>query len=182
MWCDIDANAFESLKKKCFFHFYQILAVPFFDVSDFCHIKYFQFREIFGEQQYTKTAKLRFVIIAILFLSKFCFSQLLYHCFGMRFSSKTGIFILSRRKIFICIVYRYHFQDRLHCSQDKSWFQKTKCVKIILRHFQHCCWQALEAVNRRCSSTKKVLSKIFKIWRKIAVLESFFIKVTGRTN
>ena len=173
---------FWIIKKKMFFHFYQILAVPFFDVSDFCHIKYFQFREIFGEQQYTKPAKLRFVIIAILFLSKFCFSQLFYHCFGMRFCSKTGIFILSRRKIFLCIVYRYQCQDRLHCSQDKSWFRETKCVKIILRHFQHCCRQALEAVNRRCSSTKKVLSKIFKIWRKIAVLKSFFIKVTGRTN
>ena len=120
---------FWIIKKKMFFHFYQILAVPFFDVSDFCHIKYFQFREIFGEQQYTKPAKLRFVIIAILFLSKFCFSQLLYHCFRMRFSSKTGIFILSRRKIFLCIVYRYHCQDRLHCSQDKSWFGKQNVLK-----------------------------------------------------
>ena len=91
----------------------------FNDVSDFCHIKYFKFREIFGEQQYTKPAKLGFVIIAILFLSKFCFFQLLYHCFGMRFCSKTGIFILSRRKIFLGIVFRYQCQDRLHCSQDK---------------------------------------------------------------
>ena len=65
MWCDIEANAFESFKKKKkLFHFYQILPVAFFDVSDFCHIKYFEFREFFREQQYIKSAKLCFVIIA----------------------------------------------------------------------------------------------------------------------
>ena len=160
------------------------LAVAFFDVSDFCHIKYFEFREIVGEQQYIKPAKLRFVIIAIWFLSKFCFSQVLYqcnwtrtknhlvhkqtlnyfakqaslklqiscllrarssltfrqlqsvdlpwiayvtwqeytvlyHCFGMRFCNKTGIFILSRRKIFLGIAYRFWCQERLRCSQGK---------------------------------------------------------------
>ena len=63
MRCDIEANAFESFKKKMLFHFYQILPVAFFDVSDFCHIKYFEFREFFREQQYIKSANFCFVII-----------------------------------------------------------------------------------------------------------------------
>ena len=63
MWCDIEANAFESFKKKMLFHFYQILPVAFFDVSDFCHIKYFEFSEFFREQQYIKYANFCFVII-----------------------------------------------------------------------------------------------------------------------
>ena len=62
MWCDIEANAFESFKKMLF-RFYQILPVAFFDVSDFCHIKYFEFREFFREQQYIKSANFCFVII-----------------------------------------------------------------------------------------------------------------------
>ena len=126
MWCNIEANAFESFKKILF---YQNLAVAFFDVSDFCRIKYFEFREIFGEQQCIKPAKLHFVIIFIWFWSKFCFSQLLYHWFGIRFCNKTGTFMLSRRKIFLGIAYRYQCQDRLNCSQNKSKFLQTWCVK-----------------------------------------------------
>ena len=49
--------------------------MTFFDVPDFCHIKYFEFHETFGEQQHMKPAKLRFfynfymISIKVLFFS-----------------------------------------------------------------------------------------------------------------
>ena len=53
MWCNMEPTRLNH-SKKIFFPFYQVLHVPFFDVS-----KYFEFREMFGEQQYIKPAKLR---------------------------------------------------------------------------------------------------------------------------
>ena len=52
MWCDIEANPFE-LFKKMLFSFLSNLSSGFLKRSDFCHIKYFEFRE-----QYIKPEKL----------------------------------------------------------------------------------------------------------------------------
>ena len=147
--------------------------MAFFEVSDFCHIKYSRFCEFFGEQQCIKPAKLHFVITLFHFDRNSVFLK--YFIIVLERGFVTGTFVLIRRKIFLgifidtnakngCIILRIRLNFRNHIVLK----QYSNILSIVALKFKK---QSSRGVHLQKRYSLKILQNFQK---NSCVGESFY--------